>query len=110
MSKQILDFCKFYKKKLEIKKKNEKTRMEAEVMKDKKAKALMISLAGNENVTFSIHVKEHLFSQSEITPYTGVILFELDEDDLKYLYDKYSKRLQGEMEDNIHEIKSNYNI
>lgn len=38
-----------------------------------------------------------------------ISLFTLDEDDLKYLYDKYSKKLQEEMERNIEEVKKMYN-
>ena len=35
-------------------------------------------------------------------------IFELDEEDMKYLYNKYSKRLQEEMQDSIKEIKNAY--
>jgi len=38
----------------------------------------------------------------------GTHLFNLDEDDLKYLYDKYSKKVVEEMKQNIKEIEDSY--
>ena len=37
--------------------------------------------------------------------YNGSNLFFLDEEDLKYLYEKYSKKLQDEMNKNIEQVK-----
>ena len=36
------------------------------------------------------------------------IYFELDEEDLKYLHDKYSAKLRDELERNISEVKAAY--
>lgn len=35
--------------------------------------------------------------------------FELDDEDVKYLYDKYQKKLQGELDNNISKMKEKYN-
>lgn len=40
--------------------------------------------------------------------YLGSNLFFLDEEDLKYLYEKYSKKLQDEMNKNIEYVKQVY--
>lgn len=40
--------------------------------------------------------------------YHGKNLFFLDEEDLKYLYEKYSKKLQDEMNKNIEYVKQMY--
>ena len=40
--------------------------------------------------------------------YHGSNLFFLDEEDLKYLYEKYSKKLQDEMNKNIEQVKQMY--
>ena len=39
---------------------------------------------------------------------TGNRLFVLDDEDLKYLHDKYSKRLQDEMNKNLEQIRQMY--
>lgn len=39
--------------------------------------------------------------------YSGNNLFDLDEEDLKYLYNKYSKKIKEEMRGNISEIEKN---
>ena len=36
-------------------------------------------------------------------------MFILDDEDLKYLYDKYSKKLQDELNENINKLKKEYN-
>jgi len=40
--------------------------------------------------------------------YSGNNLFDLDEEDLKYLYNKYSKKIEEEMRGNISEIEKMY--
>lgn len=77
----------------------------------------------NKIITFCNKYKEYLKSQNNKkmsirfavnhTSVGYILGFEeqtinLDEEDLKYLYDKYSKKLQKEMEKNINEIKKLY--
>lgn len=38
----------------------------------------------------------------------GNVLFRLDEEDLEYLYNKYSKRVKAEMDAKLGEIKDSY--
>ncbi len=43
-----------------------------------------------------------------ILGYNGTNLFTLDDEDLEYLYNKYSKKLESEMLQNIEKVKDNY--
>ena len=40
--------------------------------------------------------------------YMGTTMFQLDKEDLEYLYNKYSKKVRQEMKERIEEIKEDY--
>lgn len=63
------------------------------------------SIYFKSKITFKINVYD---SSGILVGYTGGNLFELDEEDLKYLYNKYSKGVEAEMMKNIEEVKNNY--
>ena len=48
----------------------------------------------------------HLYSFSHFPSYNSII--ELDNEDLEYLYSKYSKKLLEELDSNIEDIKNKY--
>lgn len=91
------DFCKVYKKKLEL---------------DKDIKENPTDIFDNDyrdRITF--HLTEYITNQmcSYIGIYTGSCLFTLDEEDMEYLYNKYSKKVKAEMEQNIKKVRNDYN-
>lgn len=81
MDKGILDFCN-----------KRKEQIEAGIEKD--------------NIRFILAYKESgpMFFQ----PHGPMSLITLDEEDIQHLYEKYSKRLSQEMQDNIEAVKKAY--
>lgn len=96
MKTGIRDFCVNYNKKL----KNDKDIKENE----------MFHLDDyRERIRFRLNMIKSTPSTYKVGGFdTGTIVFDLDDEDLKYLYDKYSKRCVEEMEENIKKIKDQY--
>lgn len=61
-----------------------------------------------ERIGFCVTEYSHTPGCYHLGLYHGNNLFFLDEEDLKYLHDKYSKKLQDEMNKNVDEIKKLY--
>lgn len=95
METGIRDFCINYKKKL----KNDK---------DIKENQIDFLYDYRERINFSLNMNVTYPSSLPSWQYDGQNLFRLDEDDLEYLYKKYSKKILDEMEQNISEIKDRY--
>lgn len=57
------------------------------------------------NYKFALEIREYEMYCFGVTRY----FMELDEEDIKYLYDKYSKRVKDEFQSNIEEITKLYN-
>ena len=90
------DFCEQYKKKLENDKDIEEN--DLEYLTDFR-----------DRISFNVNV----FISCPNTQWVGGIyngknLFKLDDEDLEYLYKKYSKKIVAEMEQNIVNIKKSY--
>ena len=95
METGIKDFCIKYKEKL----KNDKDIKENQ-------KDFLCDYRERINFNLNIHVTRP--NSLWEMPHNGQKLFRLDEDDLEYLYKKYSKKIHEEMEQNISEIKDRY--
>ncbi len=96
MKTGIIDFCKKYEEKLI----NDKDIAEREMKR-------MDDL--RDRITFRVNVLSICPAIMKIfIEYGGNTLFDLDEEDLKYLYNKYSKKIKEEMQENISEIKKMY--
>lgn len=95
MNTKINQFCKKYLEKL----KNDKdiAATEVDLFKDYR-----------ERINFCITEYSKTPNCHYLGTYSGSNLFFLDEDDLKYLYEKYSKKLQDEMNKNIEQVKQMY--
>ena len=96
MNTDINRFCNRYLKKL----KNDKDILEKEIHSFDDVR---------ERISFHITLKSYVPSSIGQTDYS-TLLFALDDEDLKYLYDKYSKKLQEEMKQNIDEVKQMYKL
>lgn len=95
MNTQINNFCKNYLLKL----KNDK---------DIKENKLDIFCDYRERISFNINMYKTAPGFLRINNHTEN-MFILDDEDLKYLYDKYSKKLQDELNENINKLKKEYN-
>lgn len=95
METGIRDFCINYKKKL----KNDK---------DIKENQIDFLYDCRERINFNLNMYVTCPNSHPTWQYNGQNLFRLDEDDLEYLYKKYSKKILDEMEQNISEIKDRY--
>ena len=95
MNTNFKDFCKYYKEKLE----NDK---------DIKERYVDYHTDYRDRINFSI------VSSSTAPGYTrnysGITLFTLDKEDLKYLYDKYSPKVKEELEQNLKKIQKEYGL
>ena len=86
------DFCKKYAEKL----KNDK------YIKENKSSDYTDRIDFNVNM-YVINPSSYWTGQ-----YNGQNLFMLDEEDLKYLYNKYSKKMEDELKQNIAKVKDSY--
>jgi uncharacterized protein YneR len=96
MDTRIVTFCNNYLEKLKADK--DIAENQIEVFEDYR-----------DRIGFSVHVHRscpniRYLGQGQ----SGYGLFFLDNDDLKYLYDKYSKKVDEEMQRNIDEVKQVY--
>jgi len=96
---KILEFCKRY---------NKKTK-EATPKKDSIYPSYMLTEGRTSQKTtiFSLTVEDHDPDYIRIGQ-SGENLFELDQEDLDYLYHKYSKLLEKELQSEIDEIRKKY--
>lgn len=62
-----------------------------------------------ERISFRVHYYTYIPGGS-IIGRPDMPTITLDEEDLKYLHNKYSKKLNDELEKNIEELKKKYNI
>lgn len=62
-----------------------------------------------ERINFYVTVRETAPGYFTMGVNSGDTLIKLDNEDIEYLYQKYSKKLQEEMEENINKIKKEYN-
>jgi hypothetical protein len=97
MKTNYKDFCKKYKEKLIVDK--DIAENVTDIFKDIRPR-----------IKFKLVVDEHIPNTIFISNYPsiGIPLFVLDKEDLEFLYNKYSKRVKEEMEQNIEKIKENY--
>ena len=91
----IRDFCVKYNQKL----KNDK---------DIKENQLDFTSDYRDRINFNLNVYVTSPNTYWMGEYNGQTLFRLDEEDLEYLHNKYSKKIQAEMEQNIAKIKDDY--
>jgi len=91
----IRDFCVKYNQKL----KNDK---------DIKENQLDFTSDYRDRINFNLNVYVTSPNTYWMGEYNGQALFRLDEEDLEYLHNKYSKKIQAEMEQNIAKIKDDY--
>lgn len=99
MKSSINDFCKLYKEKLKLDKDIKET-TPTFFDEDYRDRISFILTEYTTNPGSTWFPPGH---------YSGTHLFTLDSEDLEYLYNKYSKKLVKELEDNINEIKKEYN-
>ena len=95
MSTPYRDFCKKYKEKL----KNDK-----EIKED----SLSRYDDFRDRITFRVNVYATCPGLVRMGGWAGDVLFNLDAEDLQYLYNKYSKKIKAEMEQNIAKVKDDY--
>jgi hypothetical protein len=95
MDTGIRDFCVKYNEKL----KNDK---------DIKENQLDFFRDFRERINFNLNIYVSCPNTMWIGQYNGQNLFRLDEEDLEYLYKKYSKKIEAEMEQNIAKVKDSY--
>ena len=95
MGTGIRDFCVKYNERL----KNDK---------DIKENELDFINDYRDRISFNLNVYISGPNLTYTQPYHGENLFKLDKEDLEYLYKKYSKKVEAEMEQNIAEVKGNY--
>lgn len=98
MNKDIKEFCKLY---------HEKIKNDLEIKNNPKSPFEDYT----DRVTFSISFGKYApaFFKVDFGRYPNT-LFALDQEDLDYLYNKYSKKLQEELDANIEALKKEYNI
>ena len=89
------DFCEKYAEKL----KNDK---------DIKENQLDFFRDFRDRINFNVNMYVTCPNTVCIFGYNGQNLFRLDEEDLKYLYDKYSKKIEDELKQNIAKVKDSY--
>ena len=95
MDNNILTFCKNYLKKLDNAKKDIENSSINKTFND--------DFLTKKSISFNLNMRESDFLISSKTE-----LFKLDDEDLKYLYDKYSKRIKDELNANIESVKQKY--
>ena len=95
MDTGIRDFCVKYNEKL----KNDK---------DIKENQLDFSSDYRDIISFNVNMYVSCPNTMRMGEYNGQNLFRLDEEDLEYLYKKYSKKIKAEMEQNIAKVKDSY--
>ncbi len=83
--------------------------MESDILQFCKAYKKSISKNNKNNISFSICL-ETTIPTNFIILSSHDILLELDNEDLKYLYDKYSKKLKSEKQKAIKKIENQYNL
>lgn len=97
MDTRIQEFCSIYKKKLN----NDK---------DIAEKPLEFLSDYRDRIIFYVSYNTHSPASPGSLFNLNTSIMRLDEEDLKYLYDKYSKKLKEEMDKNINELKDKYNL
>jgi len=95
MATGIRDFCIKYNEKL----KNDK---------DIKENQLDFFSDYRDRINFNLNMYVNCPNTMWKGQYNGQNLFKLDEEDLKYLHNKYSKKIEAEMEQNIAKVKDDY--
>ena len=96
MSTEILEFCKVYEEKLRLDKDIAET--EIDFLQDYR-----------DRISFEVGVHRRNFNMRNLFHVRGVRkTITLDAEDLKHLYEKYSKKLQDELLTNIAKIKKEY--
>lgn len=61
-----------------------------------------------DRISFSVNMRTSSPNTMWSFGYNGENLFTLDEEDLKYLFEKYSKKIEDEMKQNIAKVKDSY--
>jgi len=95
MDTGIRDFCVKYNEKL----KNDK---------DIKENELDFFSDFRDRINFNLNMYVACPNTHWMGQYNGQNLFRLDEEDLEYLHNKYSKKIEAEMEQNIAKVKYSY--
>ena len=95
MKTGVRDFCLKY---------NEKLKNDKDIQDDK----IVFFRDDRERIKFNVSMNVTIPNAMHFRLYGGDNLFTLDEEDLKYLYHKYSKKVVAEMELNITKVKESY--
>jgi len=95
MDTGIRDFCVKYKEKL----KNDK---------DIKETQLDFFRDFRDRISFNVNMYTSCPNTMWSFGYNRQNLFTLDSEDLKYLYDKYSKKIEAELKENVAKVKESY--
>lgn len=93
MNTEIKRFCEYYNKKLK---------------RDKAVKEHGVMPEALTRFTFRVNVEENEIGVHFVYPYNGTNILVLDDEDLEYLYNKYSKKILEEMKENIEQVKEDY--
>lgn len=97
MNTKIKDFCEKYQDKL---------RFDKSIAKDKQKYSFHDY---RDRISFNVNMTIYTPNIMLLGGFNhGTIMMKLDAEDLKYLYNKYSKKIIDEMEENIQKIKNEY--
>jgi len=110
MDNKILIFCNKYTEKVKSNAiiKRKKSEVEEKMAKISSTGYMSALMEDNTpNITFRVNVETHIPSQIKIGR-DGDNLINLDQEDLDYLYKKYSKKLVKERDQRINSIKTEY--
>ena len=101
MDTEIREFCENYKKKLDN---------DIKISEDKFESYLDRMTDLRDRITFNVnmHVSCPGLPIINMGMSQGHKLFKLDSEDLEYLYNKYSNKLEAEMNTNIEKVKDSY--
>ena len=76
--------------------------------KDIKENQSNLTVDLRDKISFNVNMHISCPGMIQAFGYNGQNLFTLDNEDLEYLHNKYSKKLEAEMEDNIAKVKASY--
>lgn len=102
MANDILHFCTEYKRKIE----NDK---QIKQIKQNEIDKIYFFQDYVDRISFSVHAYSHNPRAGICFGYYGRRVINLDEEDLKYLYNKYGKQLQNELQEKMDKLKGEYN-
>lgn len=98
MKTEALDFCKKYQESIRNK----------EILENEK---ILDDISNSFIIKFDKKLIDFYIASKETGRYENkTFLLKLDEEDLQYLYEKYSKKAKKELEENIEGLKEKYKL